>query len=142
MPDTLYLLAISPKGISSIQLGKAIGIQQKTAWFMAHRIRETWQDKPSPFGGPVDVDEAYVGGRRKNMHWGKRMQYCGFLGTCTQYRDRCCSACKLVIDWPGTASIILASEGSNQGAKRYCAGLDHPIFGQWHEFEWYLDFHE
>ena len=69
----IYLEATSLKGISSMKLHRDIGVTQKTAWFMLHRIREAWGgDGDGPFGGPVEFDETYVGGKRKNMSNAKR----------------------------------------------------------------------
>ena len=65
---TYHLVATHPKGINSIQLSKTIGVQQKTAWFMLHRIREIWNERPLKFLGGVEVDEMYVGGVEKNKH--------------------------------------------------------------------------
>ena len=69
-----HLLATRPKGISSVQLHRDLGIRQSSAWFLLHRLRESWrtltgQDMVS---GPVEVDEAYLGGREKNRHADKR----------------------------------------------------------------------
>ena len=65
-----YLMASSKKGISAHQLHRMLGITYKSAWFMAHRIREAMRDpKPSPFGGSnkvVEADETFVGGKARN----------------------------------------------------------------------------
>lgn len=59
------LMASSKKGMSAHQLHRMLGVTYKTAWFMAHRIRETMRDDdPSPMGGPdgsVEADETYFG---------------------------------------------------------------------------------
>ena len=61
------------KGISSMKLHRDIKVTQKTAWFMLHRIREAWMSEAgSAFSGPVEADEAYFGGKRKNMSNTKR----------------------------------------------------------------------
>ena len=71
----IYLVTTSLKGVSSMKLHRDLGITQKTAWFLLHRIRETWQqDETPPFPGPVEVDETFVGGKRKNMHAAKRRE--------------------------------------------------------------------
>lgn len=63
-------MAASKKGISAHQLGRMLDITYKSAWFMAHRIREAMGPaKPEPQGGPnkvVEVDETYVGGKVRN----------------------------------------------------------------------------
>jgi transposase-like protein len=68
----LWLLANAKNGISSYELGRALGVTQKSAWFMLHRIRLAMQS-PSfqKFDGDVEVDETYVGGLAKFMHKGK-----------------------------------------------------------------------
>ena len=62
-----FLLMTSLKSVSSMKLHRDLGITQKSAWFLAHRIRKTFIDGTGPFAGPVEVDETYFGGRRRNM---------------------------------------------------------------------------
>ena len=63
----IYLCLTSLKSVSSMKLSRDIGVKQTTAWFMLHRIREAWgEDEDEDFDGPVEVDETYMGGERKN----------------------------------------------------------------------------
>ena len=71
----IYLCLTSLKSVSSMKLARDIGVNQSTAWFMLHRIREAWAgENDGPFGGPVEVDETYFGGKRKNMSKAKRKE--------------------------------------------------------------------
>ncbi|MDE0372433.1 MAG: IS1595 family transposase [Rhodospirillales bacterium] len=70
----IYLLTTGIKGVSSMKLHRDLGVTQKTAWFLAHRIRENFETISVPFRGPVEVDETYFGGRRKNMSNAKRQE--------------------------------------------------------------------
>lgn len=69
----IYLLSESSKGVSSVQLGKHLGISQKSAWHLGHRIRAARASGTDPLmRGPVEVDEVYIGGRERNKHASKR----------------------------------------------------------------------
>ena len=75
----MYLELTSLKSIASTKLANDIGVSKTTAWFMLHRIREAW-NRPSgdePFDGPVEVDECYMGGKRRNMSNAKRKTLTG-----------------------------------------------------------------
>ena len=68
----IYMLHSARKGISSVQMAKELGITQKTAWFLEHRIREAMQSRGGLFSGEVEVDEVYIGGKESNRHASKK----------------------------------------------------------------------
>ena len=79
----LYLMTTNLKGISSMKLHRELKITQKSAWFLAHRLRDAWRvdgHPDLPFAGPVDADETFVGGKAKNMHASKRRKLTGRSG--------------------------------------------------------------
>lgn len=69
----IFLWTTSLKGISSMKLHRDLGITQKSAYFVAQRLREAWSDL-EPLAGPVEVDETFAGGKRKNMPNSKRRE--------------------------------------------------------------------
>ena len=69
----MWMLTNCKNGISSCEIGRALDVTQKTAWFMAHRIRLALQDENfGKMGGEVEVDETFIGGLSRNMHLEKR----------------------------------------------------------------------
>ena len=69
----VWLIASAKNGISSYELARALGVTQKSAWFMNHRIRLAMQARPSrKLSGSVEVDETFVGGKSKFMHEARR----------------------------------------------------------------------
>ncbi len=71
--SAFWLIANCKNGISSYELAKDIGITQKSAWFMLHRIRLAMQDGSiEKFSGKVEADETFIGGKARNMHGDKK----------------------------------------------------------------------
>lgn len=81
---TMWLVTNCKNGVSSYEIARAIGVTQKTAWFMLHRIRLAMKNesksKLGNQGGPVEMDETFIGGKLKNMHKSKRPKGTGFSG--------------------------------------------------------------
>ena len=69
----LYMLSTNLKSVSSMKLHRDLSITQKSAWHLAHRIREAMAIQGNgPMTGPVEVDETYFGGKRRNMRANQR----------------------------------------------------------------------
>jgi len=69
----VWMITGAKNGISSWELHRALGVTQKTAWFMLHRIRLAMQNEDGgKLGGEVEVDETFIGGKARNMHPSKR----------------------------------------------------------------------
>lgn len=69
----VWCIANAKNGISSLELGRALGVTQKTAWFMLHRIREAMKTRTArKLSGEVEGDETFIGGKAKNMHKDRR----------------------------------------------------------------------
>jgi len=78
----IWMIANPKNGVSSYEIARAIGVTQKTAWFMLHRIRLAMQTKS--FGklkGEVEVDETYIRGKARNMHADRRRKKIKGRGT-------------------------------------------------------------
>lgn len=69
----VWMIANMKNGVSSHEIARSLGVTQKTAWFMLHRIRLAMHDdRGSLLQGRVEVDETYIGGKARNMHAGRR----------------------------------------------------------------------
>lgn len=95
----VWSLANCKNGCSSHELGRAIGVTQRTAWFMLHRIRRAMESNSfHKFDGEIESDESFVGGLAKNMHAKKRAKKITGRGgsdktpvQCILHRDEDCS---------------------------------------------------
>jgi transposase-like protein len=80
----MWLLANCKNGISSYEIARDIGVTQKSAWFMLQRIRLAMKHKSvlklGSGGGPVEMDETFIGGKLKNMHKSRKPKGTGFSG--------------------------------------------------------------
>ena len=73
----VWMIVASKNGVSSYEVSRSIGVTQKSAWFMMHRIRlalSSGSFEKIGDGGPVEIDETFIGGKPKNMHADRRMK--------------------------------------------------------------------
>ena len=119
-----YLYVTNLKGVSSMRLHRELKVTQKTAWFMLHRIREAWGDSGlEQFVGPVEADETYMGGKRKNMHASKRRELTGrgavgktaVVGTKDRATNRISARSTESTDAPALSKFV--AERTEPGAK-------------------------
>ncbi len=80
---TIWMIVNAKNGVSSYEIHRALGITQKSAWFLLHRIRLAMQSKTwSKLSGHVEIDETFIGGKARFMHKSKRFKVgdTGFVG--------------------------------------------------------------
>jgi transposase-like protein len=72
----LWLIANCRNGISSWEIHRDLGVTQKTAWFMLHRVRLAMQDakKGGKLSGEIEIDESFIGGKARNMHKSRKLK--------------------------------------------------------------------
>lgn len=77
-----WILCNSKNGVSSCEMARTLGITQKSAWFMLHRVRKTLHDDSTiKLAGEVEADETFIGGKARNMHVAKRQRRITGTGT-------------------------------------------------------------
>src|SRR5436853_7593923 len=77
----IWMIANCKNGVSSYEIGRALGITQKSAWFLLHRIRHAMQlGTIVKLTGTVETDETYIGGKVKNMSKSRRKVHGGSKG--------------------------------------------------------------
>lgn len=72
----VWMLTSAKQGVSSYQMARALGITQKSAWHMEHRIRLAMRTESfnKPLDGEIEADESFFGGKAKNQHYYKKLQ--------------------------------------------------------------------
>lgn len=123
----VYLLTTGLKGVSSMKLHRDLGITQKSAWHLAHRIRKAWANGTAgadPFLGPVEADETFVGGKAKNMSHQRRREVIAGRGPVGKtpvvgIKDRATNkvAAKPVADTSAATLVPFISERADIGAQ-------------------------
>ena len=76
----MWMVANCKNGVSSWEIHRAIGVTQKTAWFLLHRIRLAMMEEHGQLSGTIEIDETFIGGKVKNMHKSKKPKGPGISG--------------------------------------------------------------
>src|ERR1035438_4046112 len=76
----MWMVANCKNGVSSWEIHRALGVTQKTAWFLLHRIRLAMMEEHGQLSGTVEMDETFIGGKVKNMHKSRKPKGPGISG--------------------------------------------------------------
>ena len=123
----IYLVTTNLKGVSSMKLHRDLDITQKSAWHLAHRLRKAFEGGEPLFSGPVEADETYIGGKRKNMPRSKRAALTGrgaagkAIVVGTKDRDTNKVAARSVESTDGATLKGFIGEHTARGAKVFTA---------------------
>jgi len=78
--SAFWMICNCKNGVSSCEIARSIGVTQKSAWFMLHRIRKAMATGTGLLSGTIEMDETFVGGKVKNMHKSKKPKGTGHSG--------------------------------------------------------------
>lgn len=122
-----YMVTTRLKGVSSMEIHRILEITQKSAWHLMHRLRKSHESGLPLFSGPVEADETYVGGKRKNMSLAKRKAMKGagrgpvgkeaVVGVKDRETNKVAARVVQVTDAPHVAGFV--AEKTKDGAKVY-----------------------
>ena len=120
----VYLLTTGLKGTSSLKLRRDLGVTQKTAWYLAHRIRKAMERDGGLFAGPVEADETFIGGLERNKREHKKLRAGrGSVGKTAVFgvRDRTTSklSAKVVDDLSAPTLTGAVADATEPGAVVY-----------------------
>ena len=123
----MWLVSSNRNGVSSLELHRALGITQKTAWFLLHRIRLATQDDLSggSLAGEVEIDETFIGGKARNMHKDRRDRMMGSARVAVLLEARLsCSGC-----WSAAAecALPLSRIARRPPCRKLSAPMSNPV---------------
>jgi transposase-like protein len=138
---TMWLVTNCKNGVSSYEVARAIGVTQKTAWFMLHRIRLAMKNdskfKLGNQGGPVEMDETFIGGKLKNMHNSKKPKGTGFSGRPTGAMAK--TIVVGMLERKGRVRVEVVAERTKQVLHALANKHIHPgatlVTDEWHSYK-------
>ena len=132
----MWLAVNCKNGISSYEVHRALGVTQKTAWFMLQRIRLAMQESGGKLCGEIEVDETFIGGKARNMHASKRRQKITSRGP----KDKAIVFGMVERGGKVRASAVVSNQREDlQAAIRECVEAGAAIFSDEHKADEGLD---